>query len=243
MKLPLSITPCPIAQAVVEVRFDTDTPEDAAFGLVYNALKVDFPKNTALPMASLPAEFRKSDPNLSHQPLHRLDGEHLTVLVGAQAVTVGVRGAYPGWALAAERFRATLARIAQTGLIRTPRRFGLRYISFFQGDIFPNLALSIAVAEEPIIGEGTHIKTVLQAEGCRLLLQVGKDLMLVGEQKKSGSIIDIDAFVTEPEATNGFDVALADFLEKAHLAEKQLFFKLLKTEFLDTFNPIYTNAD
>ncbi len=243
MKLPLSITPCPIAEAVVEVRFDTDAPEDAVFGLVYHALKADFPKSSALPMASLPPEVRKSDPGLVHQPLHRLIGEHLTVLVGAQAVTVGIRGAYPGWAAAAERFRATFTRIADTGLIGKPRRFGLRYISFFPGDILPNLTLAIAIAGNPIRGAGTHLKTVIEVEGCQLLLQVGKDLMLVGEQKKTGSVIDIDSFVTEPEVDGEFDTALADFLEKAHLAEKQLFFELLKTEFLDTLSPTYADAD
>ena len=243
MNLPLSITPCPIAQAVVEVRFDTEAPEEAVFGLVYHALKTDFPKSSPMPMASLPTEFRKSDPNLVHQPLHRLVGEHLTVLVGAQAVAVGIRGAYPGWATAAEHFRATFARIADTGLIGKPRRFGLRYISFFAGDILPKLTLSVTIADNPISGAGTHFKTVLQSDGCQLLLQVGKDLKLVGEEQKTGSVIDIDSFVTEPEVDGGFNAALAGFLEKAHLAEKQLFFRLLKTEFLDTLSPTYADAD
>lgn len=242
MKLPLSISPCPIAETVVEVRFDTTVPEEAVFGLVYQALKADFPKNTPLPIASLPADFRRSDPQLANQPLHRLEGEHLTVMVGAQMATVGIRGAYPGWTEGSERFRATFARIASTGLIGKPLRFGLRYISFFQGDILPKLTLSIAVAGEAISGAGTHLKTVLQADGCRLLLQVGKDLMLVGEQNKIGSVIDIDSFVTEPDTACGFDAALADFLERAHLAEKQLFFELLMPDFLATLNPIYADA-
>lgn len=243
MKLPLSITPCPIADAVVEVRFETDVPEEAVLGVVYQVLKTDFPKSTALPIASFPAEVRKTDPNLASQPLHRLEGEYLTVMVGAQSVTVGIRGAYPGWATVSERFRRILERVAATGLIGKPRRFGLRYINFFSGDIFQKLTLSVAIDGKPAIGDGTHFKTVLSAEGCRLLLQVGKDLMLVSEKGKTGSVIDIDSFVTEPEEIDGFDAALAAFLERAHLAEKRLFFSLLKPDFLDALSPTYTDAD
>jgi hypothetical protein len=41
MKLPVSISPCPIVESVTEVRFETTVPEDAVFGLVYQALKAD----------------------------------------------------------------------------------------------------------------------------------------------------------------------------------------------------------
>lgn len=243
MKLPQSISPCPIAEAVVDVRFETTVPEEAVFGVIYQALRDDFPKSTPLPLVSLPADVRKADPQLANQPLHRLDGEHLTVMVGPKSVTVGSRAEYPGWATVSERFRATLARVAQTGLIGKPERFGLRYISFFEGDIFPNLTLSVTIADEPVNGEGTLFKSVLTAKDCRLLLQVGKDLKLVGRKKMAGSVIDIDSFVQAPNAAAGFDAALAEFLETAHMAEKQLFFSLLKPEFLETLKPTYSDDD
>lgn len=242
MKLPLTISPCPIAETVVELRFETDTPEEAVFGTVYHALKKDFPKSSPLPMAAVPPEVRRADPNLIHQPLHRLIGDNLTILIGPQAVTVGTVGEYPGWAAAAERFRDTFMRIANTGLIGRPLRFGLRYINFFSGDVLPNLTLSIAIDGHQINGSGTHLKTMIQAEGCQILLQIGKDLMLVGEENKTGSVIDIDTFVTAPEAEGRLDNALSEFMETAHLAEKKLFFNLLKPEFLETLNPAYPNA-
>ena len=52
MKLPVTISPCPIVEAVAEVRFETLVPEDAIFGLVYQTLKTDFPKVETLPVAS-----------------------------------------------------------------------------------------------------------------------------------------------------------------------------------------------
>jgi uncharacterized protein (TIGR04255 family) len=71
---------------------------------------------------------------------------------------------------------------------------------------------------------------------------VGKDMMLA-EQKRIGSILDIDSFVVGPDAAEGFEAALAGFLENAHSAEKQLFFGLLKEEFLKTLNPTYAHGN
>jgi uncharacterized protein (TIGR04255 family) len=241
MNLPLSISPCPIVEAIAEVRFETSVPEDAIFGLVYQTLKEDFPKVETLPIASLPAELRKSDQNLALQPLHRLEGKDLRVLVGTHSVAVGVREGYPGWVAVSERLNSTFARIESTGLILKPVRFGLRYINFFLGDVFPNLALSITINNEPLTGAGTHFKTVIRMHDCSLLVQVGKDIMITG-QKQVGSVVDIDSFVVAPDCSEGFKVSLARFLENAHTAEKELFFNLLKREFLETLNPIYPNA-
>jgi uncharacterized protein (TIGR04255 family) len=227
----------------MEIRFDSVVPDDAVFGILYQTLMEQFPTVTALPMASIPAAIRRSDPNLAIQALHRLDGEHLTVLVGGQTIAVGIRGPYPGWAAVSQLFKETLSRVGKSGVIQKPRRFGLRYINFFDGDIFPSLTLSISVAGEAVIGEGTYVKTVLEANGYSLLLQVGKDMQLMGSVQKTGSVIDIDSFLSEPPDLGGFDATVSDFLEKAHLAEKQLFFKLLKPEFLKTLNPSYSDAD
>ncbi len=234
--------PCPIVEAVLDIRFETVVPPDAVVGVVYQALHAFFPKTEPLPISMVPAEMRRSDPALALQPLLRMEGEHLAVLVGAQSLAVGIRGAYPGWATLAPRFHETLTQAAASGLIAKPTRFGLRYINFYPGDIFPKLTLSVTVGGEPASGEGTFFKTVLAGDGCQLLLQVGKGLDLVNEPGKTGSVIDIDAFMMAPDTTEGFDAALAAFLNRAHAAEKQLFFSLLKSDFLQTLQPTYADA-
>jgi len=246
MKLPISIEPCPIVEAVVDVRFESLVPEDAIFGVVYQALRNNFPNASALPMASVLPEMRRADPLLALQPLHKLEGEkdeNLTVLIGSQGITVGVRGAYPGWTGVAERFKTTFASVASTGIVGRPLRFGLRYINFFAEDIFPNLTLSVKIDDVSVTGEGTFFKTVLPGKKCRLLLQVGKDLSLTSEQGKTGSVVDIDSFVSEPDVSTGFDSAIASFLEDAHLAEKHLFFSLLKPAFLSSLNPKFNDVN
>lgn len=241
MKLPKSISPCPIREAVAEVRFDSNVPTDAVFGIAYQALKASFPKADPLPILSLPANIRNTDKDLAFQPYYQLFNETTTVLVGPKVISVGMRGEYPGWTAHSRRIKETVAQFHQTGILTRTLRFGLRYISFFGFDIDPNLRLRITVDEASLDGDATFFKTVLVGKGCRSLLQIGKGQALVNTPGETGSVIDIDSFTTE---TSGeFIPMLERFLEEAHHAEKELFFRLLKPEFLKTLNPVYDDAN
>ena len=44
MQIPKKITPCPILEAIVEIRFEPEEPDDAIFGIIYNKFKKRFPK-------------------------------------------------------------------------------------------------------------------------------------------------------------------------------------------------------
>ena len=54
---------------------------------------------------------------------------------------------------------------------------------------------------------------------------------------KEGSIIDIDTYVDDPKFTA--DKQLIELLDSEHEIIKNLFFSLLKPEFLKTLNPEY----
>ncbi len=241
MKLPKSISPCPIREAVAEARFESNVPSDAVFGILYQALKKDFPKVEELPMAALPPQIRNADKDLAFQPHYRLTSENSTVLVGPKVIAVGMRGEYPGWTALAARIKDVLRQCSETGIVKRPVRLGLRYISFFPFDIYPKLQLRISVDGQSWDGEETFFKTVLDRGGCKSLLQIGKGLALVGKPGERGSIIDIDSFTTE---TSGeFTAVLDRFLESAHQSEKELFFTLLRPDFLETLNPVYDHAN
>ena len=51
IKLPKKITPCPILEAVVELRFDPSVEEGVVTGLVFSQMKGKFPKLERLPLA------------------------------------------------------------------------------------------------------------------------------------------------------------------------------------------------
>ncbi|MGO9199161.1 MAG: TIGR04255 family protein [Limisphaerales bacterium] len=241
MRLPKSINPCPIREAVAEVRFESSVPADAVFGIAYQSLKNDFPEVNVLPITAIPADIRNADRDFAFQPHYMLRADAWTVLVGPKVISVGMRKVYPGWAVLSQRIKATLHQLHGTGIVKRAVRLGLRYISFFAFDIYPQLLLRITVNNESWDGEETLFKTVLCSHGCKNLLQIGKGLALVDKPGETGSIIDIDSFTTETEGE--FGRVLERFLEGAHLSEKELFFTLLKPDFLATLNPVYENEN
>ena len=241
MKLPKSITPCPIKEAIAEVRFESNVPADAVFGIVYQALKKDFPHSEPLPIVALPTSIRDAAKDLIFQPHYRLLSEDYVVLTGPRVIAVGMRGEYPGWPGLAARIKDTLRQFNQTGILSQTVRLGLRFISFFPFDIYPKLRLRITVNEQSWDGEETQFKTVLSRGGCKSLLQIGKGLALVDRPGETGSIIDIDSFTTE--TAGDFSNVLGRFLDSAHQSEKELFFTLLEPEFLTSLKPIYDDAN
>jgi uncharacterized protein (TIGR04255 family) len=68
MKLPKKISPCPIVEAIIEIRFDASLPGDAIFGIIYNMLKDEYTNLEKLPILELPDAIRTTDPNLMYSP-------------------------------------------------------------------------------------------------------------------------------------------------------------------------------
>jgi uncharacterized protein (TIGR04255 family) len=68
IQLPKKISPCPITEAIVELRFESDIPNDAVFGIVYQDFKTDYPVLEDLPILQLPESIRKQDKALHYKP-------------------------------------------------------------------------------------------------------------------------------------------------------------------------------
>lgn len=243
MKLPALISPCPLIEAVLDVRFETRIPSGAVFGYVYQVLRDSFPVATELAGAAITTQLRALNAALTYQPQYRLENNDFAVLISPQSLSIGMRGQYPGWPRLGPGFVDTMTRIAETDLILQATRFGLRYINFFpEHDVFPSLKLSVLRDGQQMTGDSTFFRIALPERDCKLLLQIGKEMVLPGPPRQVGSIIDIDAFVDQPQTRTSFEESINTFLETAHLAEKELFFDLLKPEFLKTLNPIYSDA-
>jgi uncharacterized protein (TIGR04255 family) len=236
-KLPISIDPCPIKATSIEVRFDPAPPPEAVFGIIYQGLKEYVSAVEQLPAASLPFEMLQQDPTWSVQPQYKLIGKELLILVGPHTVTLVSEAPYPGWHKLALMARDIFAAVDKTGAIKTPTRFGLRYVTYFDGDVLDRLTLDISIATESAIGKQTYLKTVLGGPDCPSLLQIMNNTQLMTDSTRSGTVIDIDTFTERQPLDTAHD--LNQFLEHAHVAEKELFFKLLKPDFLTSLNPKY----
>jgi uncharacterized protein (TIGR04255 family) len=239
MQLPKQITPCPIKEAVVEIRFESALPADATFGVVYNALKDPYSQIEKLPILQIPEILRAGNPDLVYQPYYKLKHENYILQIGPRTLSLAVVEPYPGWAAFLPEILKVFRKITELSFITRVSRFGLRYIDFFEGNIYENINLNLAVYGENAITDETFVRTKLQREQFNCWLQVGNQMSLISEniQAKAGSVIDVDTFVNSIE--ENFFEGVESLLQDAHRIQKSLFFELLKPEFLKTLNPIY----
>ncbi len=236
--VPKKISPCPIVDCVVELRFRTAVEGGAVFGIVYQAFKNVYPKVDKLPILNLPEEIRLKDPNLTYQPWYRLNDGHFNLSVGSNQVGIGKAGEYPGWHSVSERFNDLIECIRGLGVIDAVERVGLRYINFFDFDIFSKAKLVVSLSGEPIRSDETLVRAVVPGGRFKSRLHVSNRATITTDGTiKTGSIIDIDTSL-ETELEDFLNKAMP-IIEEGHTEEKEIFFSLLDDDFLRTLNPEY----
>lgn len=243
MTLPQSIAPCPIIEVGAGVSFETDIPENALPGIIFQEVKADFPKSNSLPLAQMPMQIRSKDPNLARQPLHVLEGDHRQIAIGSGSITLLLRGDYAGWHVLSHEISSVLGRIEKAGIAKKVNRFGLRYINFFEGDAFDKLTFAASISGQSVLNKGTFFRTTLESLPFRVKLQIGNELSIKTKLQTKGTILDIDTYLDNPPINDDFTTSYSAFLEKAHSIEKNLFFSLLRPEFLQTLTPKYDESN
>lgn len=242
MPRPTKITPDPIIDAVVEFRFESEVPPDAILGMLFNVVRKEFPNFQKLPIAQLPEEIRRNDPQLKFAPCYQSTSEGYRLNVGPNVISLGNSGDYVGWK---ENFfpflQQLIKQLEKSEIIKRFNRIGIRYIDFFKTDIFENITLSIKLNDNPISAKQTTFSAVF--EDGELLTRVNiqnNSTINRGEKQDFGSIIDTDTFM-EPCDNISFN-KLTSFVDKLHDVSLDVFFSLLEPDFLETLNPEYENV-
>jgi uncharacterized protein (TIGR04255 family) len=217
-------------------------PTEAVFGLLYLPLSREYATLEELPVMQLPEAVRKQDPNLRYKPSHRLSSGDAAILVGPRTLTVSVRNSYPGWKELKNRFESLLAVMDATNVVQNHVRFGLRYINFFEEDLYGNINVSLTSDGISLITDKTVIRTVLAQGDLACVLNISNSASFQpvapeSEPPRTGSVLDLDVYT---DLTGRRDVAsLALLAETAHRFEKEVFFSLLSPTYLKSLNPVY----
>jgi uncharacterized protein (TIGR04255 family) len=239
MSLPKRISPCPLIDSVVELRFQPNVHPDATFGLIYSALNKDFGEVKKLPILEIPTPIRDSDPNLKHSPHYQLRGSSHSFIVqsGPRVISISKLGEYPGWSDFSLKIKMVLEKFQETGICKTFTRVGIRSIDFFEDNIYQHINLTIKIDNTELQSKQSTIVAQLIDEGIETRMQVSNGARVVDVNKKQriGSIIDLDTFMENPV---DFD-SVYQIIDKCHLVQKGRFFGLLKPEFLLTLHPEY----
>lgn len=234
MNLPIKIDPCPIVESLIEIRFLPNTHPNAVFGLIYKAVQEDFPKVENLDITQIPEPIRNENPGLRFKPHYKLSNEKFIFQVGPDVISLASFPNYWGWTRFSQEFLALTKNLKEIGIIKSVSRLGIRYINFFNNDIFENIKLKISLENKNMAKPNTGIRTIIDQGSFSSLLQIANNVKVGG---KEGSVIDIDTYRTE-----GLDVFFEDtesIIQSGHEKEKELFFQLLTDDFLNTLNPEY----
>lgn len=246
VRLPISIEPCPIVDATAELRFELAVPSAVAVGLAYERLVKKFPKVSPLQTIPFPDEFRKINPGLAHQAQFRFESDEYVALLGTTMFAVGVNGPYTKWPLISPNFQEAFDLIREAKIIAMPIRFGFKYTNFFPGNALPNLNVTFNVADTEVAEDGTLLQTQVLCQPFKILVQIitGAQItstVLPVDPNRRGTLLSLDFFKEEPFEAD-FLEKISENLELAHTKEKELFFRLLKDEFLQRLNPKYEPA-
>jgi len=238
MSIPKKITPCPLIDCAIEFRFKSSIEPGAVFGIVYNAFKNDYPNIKKMPILNLPEQLRSVDPSLIYQPWYRLWNGGFVLATGPRELMLGRAGEYPGWTVFSGKLNHAVNTLEKLGIVDRIERVGIRYINFFDFDIFDRIKLTLAIDNKSITGNETLVRVNIPGEHFMSRLHVtNRASVNIEGVSKTGSVIDIDTHL---------DVGLDDFfqnsasvIKEGHNEEKKVFFELLKDDFLETLAPEY----
>mgnify|MGYP000991724176 CR=1 FL=1 len=236
--LPKRIDPCPIVQAVFEIRFTTTTPWAQLPGRVAGLIG-DHYVGQVLPLFELPDQFKQQIPGSVHLPQYQFQSEQFVVNLGPQMIGLGVQAMnYPGWSVVHDELKAFLTNIVEDGFMEEGARLGVRYSDFFELNIFDHIDLDIAVNGKAVKDKDRQFTTVFQ-EGpmtIRLVLINGA-IMENAHGPRRGSVLDIDVAYGSLDFDLNSNV-LERFTE-AHDVIKKLFFGLVSADLLEEYKPEY----
>lgn len=234
MKLPKRINPNPIIEALIEIRFTTNIHPNAVFGLIYQALKNEYPNVENLSILQIPEQIRNIDPNLRFKPHYKIFDENFAVQIGQDVISIASIPKYIGWEKFSEAIFSILNKIENTSIIKNVLRLGIRYINFFETDIFKNINIGISINNQIIDYQSTVFRTEFTKDRFSATLQVANN---VNHGEKYGSVLDIDTVLVFN--LENFFSEKESLINEGHQIEKELFFSLLKNSFLENLNPEY----
>ena len=238
-RLPAKIDPCPIVEAILEIRFVTSESWPTLPGLLFARIRDRYPEQKDLPLAQVPDELRRREPAFTYQPLIQfLSPGDFLIQFGPRVVSLATKSKeYPGWPPLEKEMTWLISELQQIGFVSEGERLGARYINFFSFDIFEKLELEVSTAKKPLAGELSVTSVLSRPPLTSRLLVTNSAILGTGDGARSGSVLDVDVWLGSLDF-DLFENGLAKFGE-AHHFEKEIFFGLLKPDFLATLNPIY----
>lgn len=237
-KIPSKITPCPIKEAIFELRFESNFPGDVLPGMLFEPCKKEFGDNIQvqrLPILDMPQAMRDSDPNLRYAAHYVYICEGYRFQIGPKSISLVSEEEYDGWDRFYQKIGFVIDLVEKLNIVQTPLRTGLRYINVFDHeDVFDYLKMDFALDGQTLVGQTNLVRSEFLYKDfvcCLNLSNRNRNAL-----SKDYSLIDIDII---KDVTGCSKLDYRDLLVSSHEAEKEIFFSMLKNEYVEKCNPEY----
>lgn len=241
-KYPVQLKNPPIIESIVEIKFNSSLPDEVVFGVFYSSIKDKYSQIEELHTAKIPKEIIENEPSLKFAPHYVLKSKEkpLLLMIGPKVLVFKYQKyqdstiEYPGWHdYIYDEIVKTLFEITKVNYITEVLRVGLRAIDFIEEDIFPKLKISIDILGKELNVAEKSFRFNIKEDGFDNIIAISNSslLMIKGEPNK-GSTIDIDTS-KEDKITEDIQSYLSEVIKYGHEANKNLFFSLLKDDYIN----------
>uniref|UniRef100_UPI00261759E7 TIGR04255 family protein n=1 Tax=uncultured Campylobacter sp. TaxID=218934 RepID=UPI00261759E7 len=105
MNVPKKLSPIPLLLSAINIKFDSNIPTDAVFGILYQNFQNDLGTFNSFPMpiVNIPLEIREKEDSLKFMPVYTLldDGKRYSLQIGGKVASIVYDKAhgkeYGGW--------------------------------------------------------------------------------------------------------------------------------------------------
>jgi uncharacterized protein (TIGR04255 family) len=241
MKLPKKITPDRIRDSIVEVRYNGKVPHEVAIGMFFKSLddtytyanrpfgkssKENIPSELNFPFGNPLPIF----PNLFHNSKIKIQ-----LLPGS--IVFNCLNEYILWDNYKNEIQHALNQMLNAGVVDKFTRVGLRYITEYPNEDLNNcVKFTFTFGMPQLKSDAYSFQAEYRLDEHRIVLRL-KNNLAKKNQVSPISTIDIDVIKENLNIVNSQQLFVE--LDDLHLKEKEVFFSLLKEDFLENLKPEY----
>ena len=246
MKIPKYISPDRIKNAFVEVRYTTKIPFEIAVGLFYQSLDESY-FYTSRPLGGKQVDLPINSPQnlkiLVNQPLFYND--KIKIEFQPNSIIFNCLNEYISWKKYKPEIIKALTQLTKAKVIERYTRIGLRYISEYPNiDLRNCVKFSFTFGMPEINSETYSFRSEFKVNDLKVILNLNNHLPIANSKGATNEItitptssIDIDVIMDNMDVKD-LKIILTN-IDMIHDKEKEIFFTLLKEQFIETLNPIY----
>lgn len=244
MKLPKKISPDRIRDSIVEVRYNPKVPFEVAIGVIYTALDNSYSyTNRPIENIPVPKPNNTNELTLNLGSYNLFYNEKIKIQLSPGSFIFNCRNNnYIGWEMYLPEILKVLNQVSSVEIIENFTRIGIRYISDYEDfDLSKSVNFDFSFGMPEVKSTQYSFRTEFNSHGSRIIINLGNKIpkkSIKTNKIVSVTSIDVDSIFDIPEKTHDLDI-IKHFLNSAHKKEKEIFFKLLKPEFLKKLNPQY----